>query len=125
MNRTTVEPAGLETLLDLDGSVFEQEAGFWIKIEAKKVDASRAIPHGVRYCLTLHNRYGTRVMGYDNAHAMKPPRKGFAGRRVEYDHRHRSAGDQGVPYVFQSAQQLLEDFFAETDRVIEAAKEQP
>jgi len=29
--------AGLDTLLELDGSVFEQDAGFWIKIEAKKV----------------------------------------------------------------------------------------
>ena len=116
---------GLETLLDLDDSIFEQEAGFWIKIEAKMVEASPSIPHGVRYSLTLHNQYGTRVMGYDNAHAVKPPRKGYAGRRLEYDHRHRSASDKGVPYVFLSAQQLLEDFFAETDRVIETAKDHP
>jgi len=33
----TRSPVGLETLLELDGSVFEQEAGFWIRIEAKKV----------------------------------------------------------------------------------------
>ena len=26
---------GLETLLELDGSVLEQEGGFWIKIEAR------------------------------------------------------------------------------------------
>jgi hypothetical protein len=33
-------PAGLDTLLDLDGDVYEQEAGFWIKIEAKAVEPS-------------------------------------------------------------------------------------
>ena len=42
----TQPPAGLETLLDLDGSVFEQEAGFWIKVEAKKVEPTRAFPMG-------------------------------------------------------------------------------
>jgi hypothetical protein len=25
---------GLETLLDLDGSIFEQDGGYWVKIEA-------------------------------------------------------------------------------------------
>src|SRR5438105_4068065 len=64
----THPPSGLDTLLDLDGSIFEQEDGFWIKVEAKRVEHSASIPHGIKYCLTLHNRYGTRVMGYDNAH---------------------------------------------------------
>lgn len=116
-------PTGLETLLELDGSVFEQEAGFWIKVEAKKVEPTESIPHGVKYSLTLHDRYGTRLLGYDNAHGVKPPRKGFAGRRLTYDHKHRTARDKGVPYFFESPQKLLEDFFAETDRVIRDAKE--
>ena len=29
------------------------------------------IPHGIRYNLTLHNRHNKRVMGFDNAHAVK------------------------------------------------------
>lgn len=116
-------PAGLETLLELDGSVFEQEAGFWIKLEAKKVEPTVRMPHGVKYSLTLHDRYGTRVPGYDNAHGVRPPKKGYAGRRLAYDHRHRVARDKGVPYFFESPQKLLEDFFAETDRVIKAATE--
>jgi hypothetical protein len=119
----TQPPAGLETLLDLDGSIFEQEAGFWIKIEAKKVEQTERLPHGVKYSLTLHDKYGTRVLGYYNAHGVKPPRKGFAGRRLPYDHKHRSASDKGIPYIFESPQKLLEDFFAEADRVIRAAKE--
>jgi len=115
--------AGLETLLELDGSVLEQEDGFWIKVEVRAVDASMHIPHGIRYSLTLHDRYGTRVLGYDNAHAVKLPRKfKFAGRRLPYDHRHRTSSDTGVPYLFESPQRLLEDFFAEVDRVIREAR---
>jgi hypothetical protein len=65
-----------------------------------------------------------RRLGYDNAHALKPPKKlKFAGRRLPYDHRHRTASDKGVPYVFESAHRLLEDFFAEVDRVIKEAQQ--
>lgn len=112
----------LDTLLELDGSLFEQEGGYWMKIEARKVEATDFIPHGIRYSLTLHNQHGIRVLGYDNAHAVKPPAKfKFAGRRLPYDHRHRTASDKGVPYRFDSAQKLLEDFFAEVDKVIAIA----
>lgn len=112
----------IATLLDLDGSILEQEGGFWIKIEAWRVDPTAFVPHGIRYSLTLHDRYGARVLGYDNSHAVKPPGKfKFAGQRLPYDHRHRSASDKGVPYTFASAQALLEDFFAEADKVIASA----
>ena len=113
---------GLETLLELDGSVLEQEDGYWIKVEVRAVVASEDIPHGIRYSLTLHDRYGARVLGYDNAHAVKLPKKfKFAGRRLPYDHRHRTSRDKGVPYLFESPQRLLEDFFAEVDRIIREA----
>jgi hypothetical protein len=115
---------GLETLLERDGSVLEQEGGCWIKIEARQVLASEHARHGIRYGLTLHDRLGTRVLGYDNAHAVKPPKKfKFAGQRLPCDHRHRTASDKGVPYAFESAQRLLEDFFAEVDRVIKEAQQ--
>ena len=42
----------------------------------------------------------------------------FAGRRLAYDHKHRHV-DKDVPYEFQDAQQLLSDFFAEVDRVLQ------
>jgi len=114
----------LETLLDLDGSILEQERGYWIKLEAKRVEESENTPHGIRYSLTLHNKFGTRVLGYDNAHAVKRPKKfKFAGRRLTYDHRHRTASDKGVPYEFESPERLLEDFFTEVDRVIKEAQE--
>jgi len=76
----------ISTLLVLDRSVLEQEGGFWIKIEARRVEPTEFIPHGIRYSLTLHNRYGARLLGYDNAHAVKPPGKfKFAGQRLPYD----------------------------------------
>ena len=73
---------GLDTLIDLDGSILEQEGGYWLKIEARRVPVSEHLLHGIRYSLTLHDRYGTRVLGYDNAHAVKPLKKfKFAGQR--------------------------------------------
>lgn len=109
----------IETLLDLHGSVFDQGGGYWIKIEAWAVESSGVIPHGIRYSLTLHEPYGKRILGYDNAHAVKPPKKfKYAGRILAYDHKHRHASDKGVPYEFKDAQQLLEDFFADVDRVL-------
>jgi len=110
---------GLETLLDLDGSILEQEGGYWIKIEARRIPPSEHAHHGIRYSLTLHDKYGARVLGYDNAHAVKPPKKfKYAGQRMTYDHKHRHVSDKGVPYEFQDAQQLLIDFFNEVDRVL-------
>jgi Family of unknown function (DUF6516) len=114
----------LVTLLDLDGSILEQEAGYWVKIDAQRTEASAHVPHGIRYSLTLHDKQGNRVLGYDNAHLVRPSGKfKFSGQRIPYDHRHRTASDTGVPYEFESAQRLLEDFFAEVDRLIRGARE--
>jgi len=82
-------------------------------------ESSALITHGVRYALTLHNQNGQRVMGYDNAHAVKPSsRFRYAGQVLPYDHKHRHMTDQGVPYEFGDAYQLLHDFFADVDRVL-------
>ncbi len=102
---------GLETLLAMDGSIVDQDDGYWFEIHAWAVEPSSDIPHGIRYSLTLHNPYGTRLMGYDNAHAVKLSKKfKFAGHRLPYDHRHRHAGDKGILYEFVDAYQLLSDF---------------
>ena len=119
----STEDAGIETLLLLNGEIYDQGNGYWIKIEAWCVETSEHVPHGVRYALTLHDRYCTRLLGFDNAHAVKPPkRKHYAGRRLAYDHRHRHSRDKGVPYEFTSPQQLPEDFFNEVDCVLEETK---
>ncbi|MCL2644728.1 MAG: DUF6516 family protein [Betaproteobacteria bacterium] len=109
----------INTLLDLHGSILDQGNGYWIKLEAWRVEVSDQVPHGIRYSLTLHEPYGKRILGYDNAHAVKPPKKfKYAGRILAFDHKHRHAPDKGVPYEFKDAQQLLEDFFADVDRVL-------
>lgn len=113
----------VETLLLLDGSILDQGGGYWIKIDARKVAPSLAIPHGIAYSLTLHEPYGTRILGFDNAHPVKPPKKfKYAGRILTNDHRHRRARDKGMPYEYTSAYQLLQDFFAAVDRALEEAR---
>ncbi|MHB8348572.1 MAG: toxin-antitoxin system TumE family protein [Acidiferrobacterales bacterium] len=66
---------GIDTLLDLHGEIIEQDQGYWVRIEAWRVESTPKIPHGIRYALTLHEPYGKRILGYDNAHAVKPPKK--------------------------------------------------
>ncbi|MGM8227777.1 hypothetical protein ACSV5M_14420 [Cellvibrio sp. ARAG 10.3] len=110
---------GLEVLLDLHGTEYTEENGYWYKIEAWRVIPSKEVPHGIRYNLTLHNNYNKRILGFDNAHAVKSPtRAKFKGRVITYDHKHRSSTDTGIPYAFSSAQQLLSDFFNEVNRIV-------
>lgn len=115
--------AALDTLLDLDGSILNQGGGYWIKLEASRVEVSAVVPHGIKYSLTLHDPSGQRIYGYDNAHVVKPAgRFKYAGRVLAADHRHRDASDPGEPYEFTSAQQLLEDFFRDVDRVLSGVR---
>jgi outer membrane receptor for Fe3+-dicitrate len=113
---------GLSTLLDLHQELIDQEDGFWIKIEAWEVDVSLASPYGIRYSLTLHNPKGLRILGYDNAHAVKSS-SGYNGRKLPYDHKHRNAEDAGIRYEFKDAHQLLSDFFEDVDKALRKAKE--
>jgi len=117
-----MQKRGITTLLDLHQELIDQDDGYWVKIEAWEVQVSEAVPHGVRYSLTLHNPRGLRIMGYDNAHAVKK-RSGFSCRKLAYDHKHRNAKDSGIHYEFRDAHQLLSDFFADVDRVLKTDKE--
>lgn len=112
-----VRDTELDTLLDLNGMIAEQsDEGHWIKIEAISVEPSEYRPHGVKYSLTLHDKYGARILGYDNAHAPDRPH-GFryVGQRYPYDHIHRHQSKKAEPYEFQSAVDLLADFFIDVD----------
>ena len=100
---------GLDVLLDLHGEIFEvSPQGHWVKFVAYRVPATEGVPHGVSYSLTLHNRRGERLLGFDNAHALDstPPN----------DHRHAKAEDKGRRYDFESAEKLLSDFWQAVDR---------
>lgn len=114
----------VETLLDLDGSILDQGGGYWIKIEARQIDPTQGVPHGIAYCLTLHDHFGSRLIGFDNAHAVKPPKKfKYAGRILTHDHQHCHALDKGTPYEYTDAHQLLQDFFAAVDRALAAQED--
>ena len=100
----------LDTLIDLDGEIFMMEDGYWVKFEARRVSPSSFAPHGIRYSLTLHDKNNVRVIGFDNAHAIKVKgRKRFSGRKITWDHEHHM--DKVKPYEFESAGQLLDDFW--------------
>ena len=105
---------GLDTLLMLDREVFTLESGYWVKFEARKVDSSREIPHGIRYSLTLHDTINRRVIGYDNAHSFKPRKGKYGARKETWDHVHRKM--DVFPYEFSSALQLIEDFWDSVER---------
>jgi len=89
----------IDTLLDLDGVVIEQVGRYWTKFEVRRIPKiTEEIPHGIRYSLTLHDRHGERIMGFDNAHAIKSRKKGTHLGRKTYDHCHRHSKDEGTPY---------------------------
>ena len=110
----------LSTLLDLDGQSYWRERKFWVKIEAKRVEIDEHRPHGIKYSLTLHDRNNTRILGFDNAHAIKRrgrrPHK-YTGRIVTWDHVHRQ--EKVERYLFTSASQLLSDFWNAVNQIVD------
>ncbi|MEN8219522.1 MAG: DUF6516 family protein [Pseudomonadota bacterium] len=99
----------LEYLLLLNGEIFPMDNGFWTKIEAYQVIPNEHIPHGVKYSLTLHDQNNVRILGFDNAHSFKPKRKKYGARKITWDHKHQRT--EILPYEYETAGQLLEDFW--------------
>lgn len=116
---------GLETLLELDGYFVVEEDGYWTKIKVSRVKVSKERPHGISYAMTLHDPSNKRILGFDNAHAVKPrgSRRKYIGRRVVFDHKHVDEKDLGTPYSFDSAEQLLIDFFDAVDKKLKEIRE--
>ncbi|MEO6804848.1 MAG: DUF6516 family protein [Edaphobacter sp.] len=96
------------------------EKGYWLKFEIKRVETDATRPHGLRYSFTLHGPSGKRLVGFDNAHAIPALGSRFKQKTVEHDHCHRTETDAGRPYKFIDAETLIEDFFTEIERVLEA-----
>ena len=109
----------LDYLLELNGTVFVESNGYWHKIEAKLTDVTKERPHGISYCLTLHNEKNERIFGIDNAHQVKSRRKGYKARIIEYDHMHVDINDKGTVYVFNSSGQLLIDLYARVNEILQ------
>ena len=106
----------IEYLLSLDGEIFPMENGYWTKFEACRVEPDRNIPHGIKYSLSLHDKNNIRVLGFDNAHAVKPRKKKYGARRVAWDHTHQR--ERVSSYEFESAGQLLEDFWRAVEKYL-------
>src|ERR1700730_7692887 len=68
--------------------------------------------------LTLHAPNGTRLVGFDNAHAAGASVPRFKRRSQAIDHWHRTENEPGRPYEFKDADTLLQDFFREVRRVL-------
>jgi hypothetical protein len=102
---------GLDILLALDGESFVVDpiGSYSVRFVVKQVPPSPERPHGLSYSLTLHDRGGTRLIGFDNAHAA-PAMRG-RGRRVLQDHKHRLETIRS--YQYRDAATLLADFWTE------------
>lgn len=109
---------GLEFLLAFDGLIHRLDAGYWIKFEIRRIEATRKRPHGLVYSLTLHAPNGVRLLDFDNAHGIPAAGSRSKRSRDANDHWHRTEDDPGRPYVFQDAATLIIDFFTEAERIL-------
>lgn len=108
----------LEFLLGFEGRIHHYPDGYFVKFEIKRIDPATDRPHGLRYSFTLHGPDGTRLIGFDNAHAVAPAGARYGKKPVAVDHWHRTMDDPGRPYRFVSAEQLIDDFFDQVERVL-------
>ena len=108
----------LDTLLLLDGESFVADAksSCWVKFVAERVSATAERPHGVKYSLTLHGKDGERLLGFDNAHAVREGTGPGVRTRIEYDHQHR--GERIRFYTYADAATLLADFWTEVEKIL-------
>lgn len=120
----TLQDHTLDILLDLDEDRYlvDDDLGLWVKFDIKRVICTLERPHGIRYSLSLHNRFNQRVMGFDNAHAIEFGAKGCATKRRIFDHWHADGSSKGKPYHYVTAAKLLEDFWFEVDRIVSHLK---
>jgi hypothetical protein len=106
----------IEYLINLNGEIFPMDDGYWTKFEVYQVEPNAHIPHGIKYSLSLHDKNKTRVVGFDNAHAIKPKRKKYGARKITWDHKHQH--EKVTLYEFETAGQLLEDFWTAVEKYL-------
>lgn len=108
----------LDVLLDLDGQVLviDETGEHWVRFSVKRVSTTPERPHGLDYALTLHGPDGERLVGFDNAHSVRPTRGPSGRRRAQHDHLHRHRTVR--PYDYQDAATLLADFWTEVELVL-------
>jgi len=108
----------LDTLLALNAVQYWINNDYWVKFDVKLVKTiTPEIPHGISYSLTLHDQYNNRIVGFDNAHAVKPKKRKFSGKIITWDHKHLK--NKTVNYEFENAGQLIEDFWKEVTKIVD------
>ena len=117
--RSDKSDPSISILLDLDGMNIGVGTQYWVKIKAWVIDPDEARPHGIRYELTLHDASNRRILGFDNAHAVKRPGGRYVEQPRAYDHLHRGPKDAGVPYAYVSAGKLVGDFWQAVFKALE------
>jgi hypothetical protein len=119
MSRKGNTDHGLEALLALHGQEFVLENGNWVSFRVWRVACSESIPHGIRYALSLHDRDNVRLVGFDNAHAVKTRKRRFDPKNVVHDHWH--DGKRTLAYHYENAGKLLADFFDQVEQHMKKA----
>ena len=109
---------GPGALLDLDSQVFvvDTKGQYWVRFSVRQVPFTPDRPHRLNYSLTLHGPDGNRLVGFHNAHAVRELHGPGGKSRGPLDHRHRM--ETVRPYRFKDAATLLEDFWAEVDKLL-------
>src|SRR5438874_556749 len=106
----------LELLLSLDGAEYEMAPGVIVEFAVRRTTITPAAPPWRQLRPGAPAKIGRHaVVRFDNAHAVA---RGGGRRRVAYDHWHRTAEDDGRPYAFSTALQLLDDFWREVKRTL-------
>ena len=99
----------LENLIELNGEriIIDESHGLWVEFEIIKTQSRQ---QGIKYSLTLHDKSNKKILGFDNSHEIKyGSKRGVSPERV-FDHWHYDENDEGRPYNYTNAGQLLEDF---------------
>ncbi|HEV7165899.1 MAG TPA: DUF6516 family protein [Gammaproteobacteria bacterium] len=110
---------GLDALLELDEVEYSISEEYWVKFEVKRCPITSSRPQGIRYSLTLHDRAGQRLLGFDNSHAVKTRgRNPYKRKKGTHDHLHATLRDRGQPYDYQSGFTLMTDFWKAVDKVV-------
>ena len=102
--------------MDLDGQTLFIDPKHYVRFVVKKVEPAPERPHGLSYSLTLHDENGERLLGFDNAHAVRSTKGPGGGNRRKHDHRHRLRTIQ--PYDYEDAETLIIDFWNAVDAVL-------
>jgi hypothetical protein len=109
----------LEILLALDGFEFEMIPGLIVEFSVRRTVVTPQRPHGISYAFVLRRKDGGRPwVRFDSAHSVDHGGRGYRRKRAAYDHWHRTETDEGRPYDFTTATQLLDDFWTEMRRTL-------